>query len=179
MIKDILLKRKTERRQPNIDVNDNSWDIVFIHWVSDKHKPIWMILNTYQLFPFIISCVRNWVNSCPRWLLNKNNIKIELCSENCIYNLIVFLDILWKDFYVFNNHTSMPFTDEQIDCFWFSWIFTYFLECYSLLNLWCQNGHSFESAWWLPLQLEHLNECRQGLFFLVLSLGGLVFLLAL
>ena len=31
MIKDILSKRKIERRQPNINVDDNSWDVIFIH----------------------------------------------------------------------------------------------------------------------------------------------------
>jgi len=57
MIRDILLKM--ERRQPNIDIDDNSWDFIFIHWVSDKHKPIWMILNIYQLFSFTISHAKN------------------------------------------------------------------------------------------------------------------------
>ena len=31
MIKNILSKRKMERRQPNIDVDDNSWNVIFIH----------------------------------------------------------------------------------------------------------------------------------------------------
>ena len=73
----------------------------------------------------------------------------------------------------------LPFTTEWIDSLWFSCIFVYFFKCHSLLK-WClQNGQSVESAWCSPLQLEHLNECRQGSPFFVSNLGELVFSLAL
>ena len=144
-----------------------------------KSKPIWMILNTNQIFPFTISYTGNRANSCLGWFLNKDNIKFKLCFENCIHNQIVFLDILRKYFYIFDNHALMLSTDEWIDCFQFSQIFAYSLKYHSLLNLCHQNGYSFELAWWLPLQFEHLNKCRHSSLFLVFNLRELVFLLAL
>ena len=77
-----------------------------------KSKPIWMILNTNQIFPFTISYTGNRANSCLGWFLNKDNIKFKLCFENCIHNQIVFLDILRKYFYIFDNHALMLSTDE-------------------------------------------------------------------
>ena len=57
-------------------------------------------------------------------------------------------------------------------------IFAYSFECHFLLKWSFQKGHSYESAWCLPLQLRHLNERGQGLPFFVSNLGGLVSLLA-
>jgi len=68
---------------------------------------------------------------------------------------------------------------EQIDSFQISCIFIYFFEYHFLLKQYFQKEHFVESAWWSPLQLEHLNECRYGSPFLVSNLERLVFLLAL
>jgi len=66
------------------------------------------------------------------------------------------------------------FTFERIDLDLFSQISKYFFICHSLLNLWCQNGHTLESAWWFPWQFKYLNEWRQGSPFFVSNLGGLI-----
>ena len=71
------------------------------------------------------------------------------------------------------------FTAERVDIFLFSWSLVYSLECYSLLNLCFQNRQSVESAWCSHLQFRYLNECGQGLSFLVSNLRGLILLLAL
>ena len=55
----------------------------------------------------------------------------------------------------------------------------YSFECYSLLKQCFQKEHSYKLAWYLPLQLRHLNEWGQGSPFFVSNLGGLVFSLAL
>jgi len=68
---------------------------------------------------------------------------------------------------------------KQIDFAQFSQISTYFFWCYSLLNLFFQNGHKLESAWWLPWQLEHLKECEHCLPFLVSRRGRFNLSLAL
>ena len=68
---------------------------------------------------------------------------------------------------------------KQIDFALFSWILMYFFWCYSLLNLFFQNGHKLEYAWWSPWQLGHLKECRHSLPFLVSRWGGFNLSLAL
>jgi len=71
------------------------------------------------------------------------------------------------------------FIAEWVDVFQFSQSLMYSLKCYFLLNLCFQNGQSVESAWYLPLQFRHLNECGQGSSFLVYNLRELILLLVL
>ena len=73
----------------------------------------------------------------------------------------------------------MLFTSERMEWDLFSCILAYFLACHSLLKRCLQKWQVFESAWWSPLQLEHLKMWGQGLPFFVSSLGGLVLALAL
>ena len=73
----------------------------------------------------------------------------------------------------------MAFSLEWSDFDLFLRISVYFLICHSQLKQCLQNGHWTESAWWSPLQLEHLNMWGQGSPLLVSSLGGLVLSFAL
>ena len=114
-----------------------------------------------------------------RRFLNKYNIELKFCFQNCVNNQMVFPNILWQDFNILDNHDLLPSTDEWIDCLQLSWILEYSFEYHSLLNLYYQKEHSFESAWWLPLQLEYLKVWGHGSPFFVLSLGRLVLLLVL
>jgi len=110
--------------------------------------------------------------------LNKYDIKLKFCFQNCVNNQIIFLNVLWKDFNILNNHNLLLFTDEQIDCLWLSQILEYFFECHSLLNLCYQKEYSFELAWWLPLQLEHLKVWEHSSLFFILGLGGVSLLIS-
>jgi len=47
MINNVFLERKIERRKSDIDVNDNSWEIIERAWLSSKSEPIRMIGNAY------------------------------------------------------------------------------------------------------------------------------------
>ena len=114
------------------------------------------------------------MNGSPGWLLNKNDIEGKLSFEDCVDNQIVFPHILWNNFDVFSNHELFLFMLKQINCFLLLWSFWYSFECHSLLKQCLQNRHTFELAWWLPLQLTHLNMWEQGSPFLVSSQGGLI-----
>ena len=100
--------------------------------------------------------------------------------EDSVDDEWVLANILWKNFEISHNHwLDLLFPSEQIDCDLFSWISAYFFTCHSLLN-WClQNGQWLESAWWSPLQLEHLNAWGHGSPFFVSNLGRLVLAFAL
>ena len=138
-----------------------------------------MIWYFYQCFFFFTFWTWYWANSNPWQFLNKDDIKRILSFKDCVDNQVVFLHVLWKNFNVFNNHDSLPFTVEQIDCLLLSQSFWYFLECHFLLNWCCQKEHRFRSDWWSPLQFEHLKEWRHGFLFFVSNLGELVFSLVL
>ena len=53
-----------------------------------------MVYHTDQRFFFIALRTRDRANGGQRWFLNKDNVEIEIDLENCIYNKIVFLNIL-------------------------------------------------------------------------------------
>jgi len=89
------------------------------------------------------------------------------------------MNVLWKYFDFFHNHTCTPLTAEQINCLLLSQSSWYFLECYFLLNQYFQKGHKFKSAWWSPLQFAHLKVYRYSSSCLVLNLGELVLKLVL
>ena len=92
----------------------------------------------------------------------------------------ILANVLQEKLKVVHNHKlGLAFTSEWSNFDLFSQISVYFLTYHSQLNQCLQNGQWTESAWWSPLQLEHLNEWEQGSPFLVSSLGGLVLSLAL
>jgi len=47
IIDNVFSKRKSERRKSDIDIDDDSWEVVSHTWVSSKGKPVGMIWNTY------------------------------------------------------------------------------------------------------------------------------------
>jgi len=179
VINNVFAKRETKRRESNIDEDHNPWAVIYCVQFSNKGEPIGMINNTHQWNIFIICWARNGSYCCPRWFLDEDNVEIVVDFKNCIYNEIIFSDILWKNLQVFYNHIMLAFTSEQIEFFLVSQSLEYSLECHSLLKQCFQKEQSTESAWWSPLQLRHLNKWEHGLLFLVLSLGGFNLLLAL
>ena len=72
-------------------------------WVSGKDSPVRMVRNTYEFFFFAI---RAW--NCPyvrpRWLLDEDNTKQELCLKDSIDNKVVLTNILRKDTKIFQNY---------------------------------------------------------------------------
>jgi len=179
VINNVFAKWKLKRWESNIYIYNDSCGVIHQIGFSSKGKLVWMVGNTYQRNTFAILRAGNRPNSCPRRFLDEDNIEIVIDFEYSVDNKVVLSNILREDFQVLYNHIALPFTAEQVKFFQLSWIFTYSLEYYSLLNLCFQNGHLFESAWWLPLQFKHLNMWGYGSPFLVSNLGGLVFLLAL
>ena len=82
-----------------------------------------------------------------------------LSFEYCVEDEEILANVLREKLKVVHNHKlGLAFTSEQSDFDLFSQISVYFLTCHSQLNQCLQNGQWTESAWWSPLQLEHLNE---------------------
>ena len=133
MIKNVFTKRKTKRENSNVDVSDNSWQVLRICWISRKCNPIRMIGNIYQFLPFFVR-TRNSSYDWPRQLLNEYDVEIYLCFQNNVSKQVVFPDILRKNIEIPYNHICTLLTAKQIDLallFLISW---YFLMCHSLLK---------------------------------------------
>jgi len=99
---------------------DNSRRV--IHWIrfSSKGKPVWVVGNAYQRNAFTVLRAGNRPNSCPRWFLDEDNIKVVIDFEYGIDNKVVLLNVLREDLQVFHSHIMLPFTAEWVEFFWFS-----------------------------------------------------------
>ena len=179
MINNIFSKRETKERESDVDIDSDPRKVIYWVGFSCEDKPIGVTDNANQRYSFAIPRTGDRSDCRPRWLLDENYVKVRINLENSIDNEIILSNILWKDLSVFQNHIATLFIAEQIEVFQFSWSLAYSLECYSLLNLYFQNGQSVELAWCLSLQFKHLKEYRHGIPFLVSNLGGLILLFAL
>ena len=143
----VFVKWKSKKWKSDINIYDDSRGV--IQWIgfSSKDKLIWVIWNAYQRKTFTVFWAGNWPNSCLRQFLDEDNIKIVVDFKDSVDNEIILSNILRKNLQVLHNHIVSLFMAEQIKFFQLFWILAYSLECYSLLNLCFQDGHSFESAW--------------------------------
>ena len=122
---------------------------------------------------------RNGAQSSPEQFLDEDDVETGICFKNHVNNEIVFSNVLWKNFKVIQNHKLLAFPVEWIKFFLVFQNLAYSFVCYSLLKQYFQKGQLYELAWWLPLQLRHLNMWGHGSPFLVSSLGRLILSLAL
>ena len=82
MINNVFSERKMERRKSDIDVNDDSWEIIRWAWLSSKSKPIWMIGNGFECSPW--------------WFLGEYDIEALIDFKNGIDEEVILLNILWE-----------------------------------------------------------------------------------
>ena len=134
VVDDVLIKRKIKRQKSDVDINSNSWGVVCWVGFSSKHEPIGIVRNAYQRNAFTVFWTGNRPNSCPRRFLNEDNVKVMVNFEDQVDNEIILLNILWKDFQVFQNHISIVFTIKRVEFLLVSLSLVYSLVCYSLLN---------------------------------------------
>jgi len=71
-----------------------------------------VIGNAYQRNTFVVLKAGNRPNSCPRWFLDKNNIKIVIDFKYGVDNKVVLSNVLREDLQVLHNHITLPFTVE-------------------------------------------------------------------
>jgi len=134
----------------------------------------------YERFSFAIIGTREFSNFRPRGLLDKDDVELGIRLEYWTGDDWVLSNVLRENPQFSYNHWGFALlAPERMEFDWLSRISAYFLMCHSLWKRCLQNGQEFESAWWSPLQFEHLKEWGHGSPFLVSSLGGLILSLAL
>ena len=146
MIENIFAKRETKSGKSNVNISDNSQQILRVWWVFGKSYPIRMVGNAYQFLSFFVRKTRNRPYNWLRQFLNEFDVKISLCLQDSIGKQIVLANVLRKDIDFFYNHSWVLLTAEWINLFLLSQISWYFFEYHSLLNWYFQKGHKLELA---------------------------------
>jgi len=140
------VKWETKRHESDINIYNDSRGVIYWVKFSSKGELVWVVGNACQRNTFTVLWARNRSNGCPRWFLNENNIEVTVDFENWVDNEVIFLDILWKNLQVFQNHILLVFTVKQIEFLLVSQSLAYSLVYHSLLKQCLQKEHSFESA---------------------------------
>ena len=175
VIENVIAKEEMKRGNTNVNIGDGSWEVSTVGRRPSKSDPIRMMACAHKQFAIAIWRTWDFANFRPGRFLDKKNIKLILGFKDGVDDDGVLANVLWKNLEMFYNHwLDLSFAAERSDFDLFSWISVYFLTCHSLLKRCLQKGQLLESAWWSPLQFEHLKEWGHGSPFLVSNLGGVV-----
>ena len=147
VVNDVFSKWKPKRQKSDVNIYNNSGEVICWVGFSSKGKPVWVDRNTYQGSTFTVLWTRNRPNSCPRWFLDKDNVKVTVDFKDWADNEVIFLDILWKNLQIFQNYILLAFAVKQVEFLLVSWSLVYSLVCHSLLKQYLQKEHLLESAW--------------------------------
>ena len=71
MVKNILVKEESKRAKMNINIRNDSWEIIFVLWDSCKRNPIEVVARTNKWLAFAVRGAGNFPNFRPRWFLDE------------------------------------------------------------------------------------------------------------
>jgi len=71
MVKNILAKEESKRAKMNINIRNDSWEIIFVLWDSCKHDPIEVVARTNKWLAFAVRGAGNFPNFRPRQFLDE------------------------------------------------------------------------------------------------------------
>ena len=78
VINNVFAKWKSKRWKSDIYIYDDSREVIHQIGFSSKGKLVCVVGNTYQRNAFTVLRAGNRPNSCPRWFLDEDNIKIVI-----------------------------------------------------------------------------------------------------
>ena len=151
----ILIKKYTKPQLKNKTQEMSLWLKISFHnekWSWDSLMLMYVItLGKSSIFDkFLENIIQfGWLDTSTssfplqffklgnKWIKDNEGSWIKtILNEICVLRivLIIFANVLQRNFDVLQNHAWMPFITEQIDCFLLLWSSWYFLKCYSLLK---------------------------------------------
>ena len=71
MVENILAKEESKRAKTNINIRNDSWEIIFVLWDSCKHDPIGVVARTNKWLTFAVRGAGNFPNFRPRRFLDE------------------------------------------------------------------------------------------------------------
>ena len=115
VVNNVFSKWKPKRQKSDVNIYNNSGGVICWDGFSNKGEPVWVVRNTYQGSTFTVLWTGNRPNGCPRWFLNEDNVKVIVDFKNQTDNEVIFLNILWKNLQIFQNHILLAFVVEQVE----------------------------------------------------------------
>jgi len=71
MVKNILAKEESKRAKTNINIRNNSWEIIYVLWDSCKCNSIGVVARTNKWLTFAVREAGNFPNFRPRQFLDE------------------------------------------------------------------------------------------------------------
>ena len=71
MVENILAKEETKKAKTNINIRNDSWEIIFVLWDSCKRDPIGVVARTNKWLAFAVRGAGNFLNFRPRRFLDE------------------------------------------------------------------------------------------------------------
>ena len=71
MVENILAKEELKRAKMNINIRNDSWEIIFVLWDSCKCDPIGVVARTNKWLAFAVREAGNFPNFRPRRFLDE------------------------------------------------------------------------------------------------------------
>ena len=104
----------------NIDIGNDSREVTIKIGISREGKPVGMIRNADKLLSILIAKAYDWTYVGPRQFLDKYDVKSRMSFEDSVDYKVVLAKFLRKDVNLFQNHTWILLTAEQIEVLLFS-----------------------------------------------------------
>ena len=71
MVENILAKEELKRAKMNINIRNDSWEIISVLWDSCKRNPIGVVARTNKWLAFAVRAAGNFPNFRPRRFLDE------------------------------------------------------------------------------------------------------------
>jgi len=71
MVENIFVKKESKRAKVNINVRNDSWEVIFVLRDSCERYPIGVVAGTNKRFAFAVRRAGNFLNFRPWWFLDE------------------------------------------------------------------------------------------------------------
>ena len=97
MIKNVFTKEEVKRTESNIDVRNDSREVIIVLGDSWKCDPIGVMTGPDEWLTFAIIGTWDFSNFGPRWFLDKNDVELGIRFKYRASNECILSNVLRED----------------------------------------------------------------------------------
>jgi len=71
MVKNVFAKKESKRAKTNINVRNDSWEVIFVLRDPSERNPIGVVAGTNKRFAFAVRRAGDFPNFRPGWFLDE------------------------------------------------------------------------------------------------------------
>ena len=97
MVKNILAEEESKRAKTNINIRNDSWEIIFVLRDSCKRYPIGVVAGANKWLAFAVRRAGNFPNFRPGRFLDEQNVKLKVSFKDSVGDKRVLSNVLRKN----------------------------------------------------------------------------------